>query len=1376
MSRSPSPVFVMLGHGLSRMESSLYGNLLKQVARDFESWRDKAVPVTSTIELQLLMAEYLVESINREKEELSRLESLADEFGTRISQADTRPEEREQTLEFARRLGASARDLRKDDKGFGRWFGFDAVLERCTRRMDGVCFRLSFLLPRLGSVMAGALSRENDPELQTRYWQRIDPEKVVRMFFAFQRDERVNMAAFRSLSLAVSALTDTVRSRVIHENSLRFVYRSALEISQPIWLQCEALKLLGRIDPPALARVLQERLTSPATGDDFFVRRRCVLLLETHAGHVENVHTLLRGCRKDPSVYVRQALSVVVCRLLLAERAAAIGRKQGMAVLARLILKDPAPQVRGQGVLALVDLFAASELFNLGNRLLERVLKDEKNPFVLRAALHVCSQAMECLEQEQSAAFYRQILPGMSTLRDTCEDLRVRRWAARIMERVRLGVDPDMQSLVNRLEFLVRTVPPGKSKWFRVKKLGSPHPEDLGRALSILAQDGFSLGARRTLFGWRIYRGDRFGFRFWRLFHELRNPSPDKRQAHSHTIGRIDKANISAPSSVLAELTRTKVPGEPLYVSEEDGWRPYLPLPDQVLSFLKDKPGSGPTLIFTPQGVTTLNPSGGFLRRLLGVFRITWSFDRLASLRTWTPSSGRDPKEYVRKLRKLGVDTRFRPYQGEDASISRFFAFSIPLGSGWWDRFVEYFFSVYRNSLYELGIFAAGLGTFFAARIVVLSRRVIQARKQLTLVVGGWGTRGKSGVERLKAALFESQGHAMVSKTTGSEAMFLYAHDFGKTREMFLFRPYDKATIWEQTELMRLAVRLKSRVFLWECMALTPSYVRILQHHWSRDSIATITNAYPDHEDIQGPAGYNIPHAMNEFIPERSILVTTEEQMLPILEEGARERKTGFVTAGWIEVGLLPPEILSRFPYEEHPYNIALVATMAGMLGLEEDVALKEMADRVVPDIGVLKGFPPAPVRGRRLEFVNGMAANERFATLSNWERMDFAEQEMDGSTCLVALVNNRADRISRSRMFASILVEDVGPDRIVLIGSNLKGLKGYINESLEPWLAGLSLDPARNQDRSPREVLDDLAKRLRIPVSEEMVQTMLKTMLTGLALDGASCLEVWDSPDRVRKRLEQEKVEGEKIEEVVGFLGRYIRGFREYETLVGRLDNKDFASLDKELRTWAETWFREKIAVIDDVHADGEKILSRFIPCVPPGFLVRIMGMQNIKGPGLDFVYRWQAWERCHASLIELEDEAPAIMEQGLKALMGFQEWGVLSHESVLEVVDRVGKRPEAQNESFQAGLALIRSSQEKSSIAIAKRVRGRQRVGLLDKVFSVVESFLDAGDAVRRRKKANRIYKDMVDERISTERAAVELKKLNKRQKGGWLKEKWG
>ena len=55
--------------------------------------------------------------------------------------------------------------------------------------------------------------------------------------------------------------------------------------------------------------------------------------------------------------------------------------------------------------------------------------------------------------------------------------------------------------------------------------------------------------------------------------------------------------------------------------------------------------------------------------------------------------------------------------------------------------------------------------------------------------------------------------------------------------------------------------------------------------------------------------------------------------------------------------------------------------------------------------------------------------------------------------------------------------------------------------------------------------------------------------------------------------------------------------------------------------------------------------------------------------------------------------------------------------------------------------------------------------------RLLSLLEAFEDSGDAVRRRRKANRIYRDMVRQQISLDRAVVELQELTKRQKGGWL-----
>ena len=122
---------------------------------------------------------------------------------------------------------------------------------------------------------------------------------------------------------------------------------------------------------------------------------------------------------------------------------------------------------------------------------------------------------------------------------------------------------------------------------------------------------------------------------------------------------------------------------------------------------------------------------------------------------------------------------------------------------------------------------------------------------------------------------------------------------------------------------------------------------------------------------------------------------------------------------------------------------------MCEELAIERDVALKEMADRVVPDLGVLRTSPVCEIQGRRLQFTNGMSANERLGFLGNWSRTGFDRQDFkaEPGVWITTVVNNRADRIPRSRIFASVLVNDAKADRHFLIGGNLEGLMGYVEE-----------------------------------------------------------------------------------------------------------------------------------------------------------------------------------------------------------------------------------------------------------------------------------------------------------------------------------------
>ena len=816
----------------------------------------------------------------------------------------------------------------------------------------------------------------------------------------------------------------------------------------------------------------------------------------------------------------------------------------------------------------------------------------------------------------------------------------------------------------------------------------------------------------------------------------------------------------------MAELAPTKVPGEPLHLGAEAGWRNFVPLLDQVLSAI-DRGGA--MQIHTSEGITTITAPRGLWARLRAFFSLSWNFGAIAPLRNGGGN------EYVTALRARGVEVDFAPHADAgdaepDPQVVRMFSVGgvLPALALFWEQATAYFATVYENSLLQLGVFIALASLYFVGRHILRGRQMRRLREGVALVLGGWGTRGKSGTERLKAGLVNALGHPLVSKTTGCEAMFLLGRSFGDLQEMFLFRPYDKATIWEQFDLVRTARGLGARVFLWECMGLTPSYVRVLEKDWMRDDISTITNTYPDHEDVQGPAGRNIPEVMTQFIPDRGILLTTEEEMLPILREGADISGTRIRPVGWKQAGLIHQSLLDRFPYAEHPYNIALVTAMADEMGLGPDYAVKEMADRVVADLGVLKIYPRSVIQGRTLEFVMGMSANERFGAMGNWTRMGFAAHGLanDPGIYISTVVNNRADRVPRSRVFARMLVEDVSADRHVLIGSNIDGLLGFIEESWSEFAAKLTL---ADEERAPLEVLAAEAKRQRVPLEPAELHGRLSAMLAPQRerIEPEAAVKAAES-GQLTQVLQAAGVE--HSEDIAAHHDELRAQMLEYHALRDRVASGGNASQhDGEMRDFLRKCFMAKLVPVREYYTPGEEIVRLVARTTPPGLVNRIMGMQNIKGTGLDWVYRWQASEACYRACQQARDKDPGVVQRGLDFLAAFQEYGALSEREVRSTIEvlRGEGVPEARLDAILTRLeAQLREFEGTDTAA-----DGASGGGGGGKLGELVEAFLDSTDAVRRRRAADRIYRELIDEQISSQRAAVELKKLTARQKGGWL-----
>jgi hypothetical protein len=368
--------------------------------------------------------------------------------------------------------------------------------------------------------------------------------------------------------------------------------------------------------------------------------------------------------------------------------------------------------------------------------------------------------------------------------------------------------------------------------------------------------------------------------------------------------------------------------------------------------------------------------------------------------------------------------------------------------------------------------------------------------------------------------------------------------------------------------------------------------------------------------------------------------------------------------------------------------------------------------------------------------------------------------------------VNNRADRISRSRVFASIIVKDIQFDRCVLIGNNLSGFISYINESWAEWIATVSLP---SDQESAEQILLEMANRFRIPLSEDMLFRRLSTMLVaqGQILDMNVVRTLLTQTDRLENYLFENNVTHHQdiLKQVQDDLD-LLTGYQDFLQHLKQAKGKVTGHLQNEFHQLLWQWFEKKLVIIENYHATGNQVIETIGNVTPPGFLNKIMGIQNIKGTGLDFVYCWQAWENCYKACQQLSSLSKTESANGLRSLAAFHEHGLLTEETVRATVAKILDSAMSQNEFYHAELEVILATLENSLEKLDTTNHQKTKLNSwLSSLVTGIESFLDSGDAVKRRKKADQIYKDLVDKRIAFERAAAELRLLNNRQKGGWF-----
>ncbi len=333
------------------------------------------------------------------------------------------------------------------------------------------------------------------------------------------------------------------------------------------------------------------------------------------------------------------------------------------------------------------------------------------------------------------------------------------------------------------------------------------------------------------------------------------------------------------------------------------------------------------------------------------------------------------------------------------------------------------------------------LTTLIFLSYLIIERIFLERRlKAIALRISVTGTRGKTTLVRMVAAMLRANGWQVLAKTTGSEAKYILPD--GSEQDI---PRRGLPSILEQKQLLKKAVQLRANCIVAEIMSIHPENHFVESLQLLRPNIVLLTNIRLDHTDAMGQTTHEIARVFCLDLPTGSRLFIPESELrTPIIEISQREG---------IELMAVSDEPISErwdtkiglAQSPGHGRHIALVSALGRQLGIDEPIITKGI-QHAQPDIGGMKIWKYRPSDSEKTYYlVNAFAANDPLSTreIVEWVKVHLPAAHHNS----IGLLNLRADRGDRTLQWIQALRTDPAFDfkQLFLIGSHIKAVKRCI-------------------------------------------------------------------------------------------------------------------------------------------------------------------------------------------------------------------------------------------------------------------------------------------------------------------------------------------